>query len=914
MFKRGILLVLLSFSFLFSQEIDLNNPMVQEYLKKNGIEKPTKKEDIEILKNLSNKTQTNQKEESNDDLSDDLNEDEKEKENYEDDKNKDDKKKEDENKTSDNPFFYNSKEKIVAKIEENKIDLKDKSPKELKRFGLSFFNETSNEPLSYITPPDDYVLSKGDTMKVSIYGSQNIDYDLTIDRDGSVNIPKIGKLQLENKEYQQAKSFLLSKLGAFYPNSEVFVSISELRTITVTVTGEAKNPGQYNLPALSKVKDALIYSSGITDIGSVRDVKVLRDDKTISNFDLYSLLRGGKAKGDIHLRSGDVVYVPVANKLVKLLNGVKKPAIYELKSGEKLSKLIDFSGGLLSDSIKTAKLKRSEDGKKRFIDISLSKNIPLKDGDVISILPSSNFYENRVTLLGNVYRDESYEISKDESLSQLLNRVIEKYGMENIFMPETDMNYVVVKRVDNQTLESKIFSKNLTKVIDKKEDLKLKSEDKIFIFNKNLTEDIKYVLVEGEVLNEGKVNFYSGMKLIDALSFAGLKKESDTNSIRVISYDDRLNQTVKFYSLKDANSVSLTKYDEIKVSNYFDTSDFSTVTIKGAVNEPGVFQYSKNLDIKDLINYANGLKKSARLDSFELISYKTVNNQRVPSIKKLNLKDALRKNIALNEYDEVIVQEINGWNERSTVTLSGEVLFPGEYILTPGEKISDLIKRAGGFTNEAFIRGAVFTREDVKKIQQDALQKQVKELENSIIYYSTRGSQAGEKDDNTVLLNYMEKIKAQAKDIEVVGRVAIDLRKDLKEFKDSQYDMVLKDGDSLTIPTYEDSVMVIGEVMTQNALTWKKSDDVIDYIQRVGGMKDSANKKGIFVIKANGEAKKVGYSSIFGLSSVDVQRGDVIVVPFDLSQFSNIKYAKDITSVIYQLAVSAASLKTLGAL
>ncbi len=909
MFFRGLFLLLLGTSFLFSQNIDVNNPLVQEYIKKNGIDKFDKEENLKLPNNLSKK-----------EMNDNIKELEDSKLVDENDSNKTNKVNNElteelkELKEEINPFFYNSKDEVISKISKKK-NKKDETSK-IEKYGLNFFTQTSNEPLAYITPPDNYILSKGDTLKISIYGSQNNSYEVAVDKEGSINIPKIGKLNLENKEYSEAKKYLINKLNSFYPNSEAFISIVDLKTITITVVGEAKNPGQYNLPALSKVKDALIYASGVSQIGSLRNIKVLRNDKVISNFDLYSLLKNGKSKGDLVLRSGDVVFVPIAKKSIKVLNGVKNPAIYELKNNENLQKVIAYSGGLLSDSIKTVKLKRNENGKKVFLDVEIEKDIALKDGDEISILPSSNFYKNRVTLLGNVYRDESYEIKTGETLKSLFEKIINTYGKENIFMPQTDMNYVVVKRIDENTLENKTYSRNLSKILngDKNEDLNLKSEDKIFIFNKDLTQNIKYVLVEGEVETEGKLKFFNGMKLIDALNATGLKKESDTKSIRVISYDENMNQKVNFYSIDEAYNVKLRKYDEIKISNYFETNDFPTVTIKGAVNEPGVFQYNDGMRIKDLINYAKGLKNSARLDSFELISYKTVNSRRLPELNKYNLREVIEKNISLNAYDEVIVQEINGWNERSTVTLKGEVLFPGEYIITPGEKISNVIKRAGGYTKEAFIKGALFTREDVKEIQKDALKKQLKELENSIVYYSTKGSQAGESEDKTMLLRYMEKIKAQAENIEVVGRVAINLERDLEKLKESDYDIVLKDGDTLTIPTYEDSVMVIGEVMTQNALTWKDGEDVVDYIDRVGGMKESANKKGIFVIKANGEAKKVGYSSVFGLSSVDVEKGDVIVVPFDLSQFSNIKYAKDLTSVLYQIAVSAASLKTVGAL
>lgn len=978
-------LVLLFITSLFSQEVDLNNPLVKEYMQKNGINASSLQN--KTIKNKITNLSVKQAKEDELDAKENKNmlEEEgelgnlslEEKELYKFLKYKDfvklknyeqfDKQQQfeefktqdkfstfddykryenfkkyeqlEKEKYSNSPFSYELPETIYESLKEKKVNSFDEKgiisseneirsknqfvfnnkskENKLKRYGLNFFENKSSEPVAFITPPDNYILALGDEIKISIYGSQNIEYTLSIEKDGSLTIPKVGKVNINNFQYKKAKEFLTKKLNNLYPNSEAYITIAELRTVSVSVTGEVKNPGQYNLPGLSKVKDALIYASGISELGSLRNVKLIRNNKTVSTFDLYQLLKKGKSTGDMILRSGDTVFVPLAKKLVSIEEGVRKPAIYELKDNEGLKTLIKYSGGLLSDSIKSVKLQRAKNGKKNFLDIDVSKNISLNDGDKITIPASANFYKNRVSLLGNVYRDEHFQISENETLSQLFNRIIKNHGgLENIFMPQTDLNYVVVKRIDTNTLEEKIYSKNLLEVLkgNKKEDITLKSEDKIYVFNKNLVEDTKYVTVQGEVQKEGKFKYFKGMTLLDVLKSAVLKKESDKNRIRVISYDKNMKQTVKFSSLEFAHTLKLKQYDEISISNFFVTNDFEMISIKGAVNAPGEFQYSKNITLRDLIAYAKGLKNSVRYDSFELISYETINNKRVPKIKKLNLKEALIQDIVLKPYDEVIIQEINGWNEKNIVTLEGEVMFPGEYTITPGEKLSDIIKRAGGFTDEAFVRGSVFTREDVKKIQRQALEKQVKTLEDNILYYSTKGSEAGQSQNNDILLKYMEQLKEQAKDIEVVGRVAVNIPKDIEELKNSEFDMVLKHGDTLTVPTYEDSVMVIGEVMTQNALTWYDGDDVLDYINRVGGMKDSANKEGIFVVKANGEAVKVGYSSLFGLSSTEVEKGDVIVVPFNVSQFSQMQYAKDVTSIIYQIAVSAASLKTLGAL
>ena len=331
-------------------------------------------------------------------------------------------------------------------------------------------------------------------------------------------------------------------------------------------------------------------------------------------------------------------------------------------------------------------------------------------------------------------------------------------------MANTDMGYFVVKRVDEKTLEQKVLSGNLLSAIngEKGLDVTLQSEDKIFIFNKSITQDIKYISVDGEVLRKGKFKYFNGMKLIDALMVAGTKKESDLTKVKVVSIKPDNSYEVKYYHYDQANQINLNPYDDINISNFALNDEFEEITINGSVINGGTFTYSKGLTLNELINMAGGLKQNANKEYFELVSYSIENGIRKHDVKMLRLDESLQNNLKLNPFDEIMIRQIANWGETKTITLRGEVRYPGIYTILPGEKLSSVLKRAGGLTESAFVEGAVFTRVDIQKIQQDAFKKQLNDLESSMLYLST---QPDELEKVQILLNYCKYLNRFEKEV-----------------------------------------------------------------------------------------------------------------------------------------------------
>jgi protein involved in polysaccharide export with SLBB domain len=811
------------------------------------------------------------------------------------------------------PFFYEDQISLVEEIEKRQVSIKINIS--LERFGAKFF-ENRNGDLSTSGVPDDYILSTGDSLKISVYGLSEYEGELEINKDGKIIIPQVGALTIRGLKYKVAKGMIYNKLQATYPNTAINITIGNTSPFSVSVVGEVKKPGLYTVNALSKVKDALSLANGISEIGSMRNIEIKRHGKVVATFDLYELLRGGKENGDVYLYPGDVIFVPTAKKIVSLDGNVKSPALYELKNNETFKNLLDISGGVNSDTTKTIKVFRSENGVRRLFEAQQNEKVILQDGDKIVVGKISDVTDNQVYLFGNIYKNESVSIIKDDTVGSLFKRLFDFYGIEKILMSNTDMSYFLVKRVDQNTLEPKILSGNLSSAIkgDKTLDIQLQSEDKIFIFNQAMTQDIKYISVNGEVLRSGKFKYFNGMKLIDALMVAGTKKESDLNKIKVVSLKSDNTYDIKYYDFESANSVFLNSYDSVSITNFENDERAEKITIKGSVVTEGTYIYSKGLTINNLINLAGGLRQNANKEYFELVSYKIENGIRKHDVKVINFQEAMEKQLSLNPFDEVMIRQVSQWNETRTITLKGEVKFPGVYTIMPGEKLSSVLKRAGGLNPTAFVEGAVFTRVDIQKLQQDAFKKQLDDLESSMLYLSSQPDEAGKTGSSAEMLQILDSIRKRAAETVMLGRLSIKLSKNLVDFEKTPYDVVLKGGDTLVIPEMEQSVAIMGEVMNTTAVTYVEGNEVWDYINQAGGLKESADDEGVFMVKANGESQRIKKHFLFGYSNSEVATGDTIVVPFKMNRFSGLKFAKDITGIIYQIAVSAAALKTVGAL
>jgi protein involved in polysaccharide export with SLBB domain len=297
----------------------------------------------------------------------------------------------------------------------------------------------------------------------------------------------------------------------------------------------------------------------------------------------------------------------------------------------------------------------------------------------------------------------------------------------------------------------------------------------------------------------------------------------------------------------------------------------------------------------------------------EILRYEVKDGERTQEILSIDLNKA--NSVVVKDYDEVTIFRIPNWYDKQSITITGQVKFPGTYTFNSGNRLSDILTRVGGYTDNAFLYGASFERESVKKLQQQALRDAMIRLKKKLAIMDDKPSEAGESNvDKESLAETLDTLSEQGDRLSPLGRVTINLPHDINVLRSSTSDIVLKDGDRLNIPTSIDTIMVVGEVMSPTAVIYDNdNDNVMSYITRVGGFTPIADDDHIYVVHANGEAEKVD-GDLFYSSQASVRPGDVIVVPQVLVTSTGMQVAKDIASILYQFAITAASLKTVGAL
>ncbi len=764
----------------------------------------------------------------------------------------------------------------------------------LSRFGARFFYNKNSLNSKNLAVPDYYEVNVGDMVKIQIFGGNDKTINTKVNNNGNINLPVVGPIHVAGMSVYNLKQAIKRKLKPTYRNYKIVVNVSVNSFIQVTLTGFVKAPGIYNLNSLSTIKDLLITANGFGKLGSMRNVYLKRGNKVIKIIDFYKLIKNGEVVDNTLLRNGDIIYVPKAKKLVKLSGAVNIPAIYELKDNDTLKSLINYAGGLTPNgSSKFIKIKEYESNsyvKVLFKDIN--SNLKLLNGDEIFVYKISELNKNYVNVYGNIEKPGSFEIPKDKKLATLLKKLT--------YLKDTYKDYGLIERFDGKIVS---FS------IKNPQDITLESKDKIYIFNKYQIMPNFYVTIKGDVVKSAKLRFFNGMTLKDVINNAGANMLFDKSKVQISRYNKNLERVLKFVDYNKNKDMKILPFDEITLYKYVDFHPLQPVLIYGEVNKPHTYLYSKNLTLNDLIKMGGGFNLKADKHYIELIRYKIVDNQRVRVIKKLDFnKD---KNLAILPYDEINVKRIPNWYDRISVTIKGAVKYPGVYIIKQGETLDSVIKRAGGFNKNAYLYGAVFTRESVKKLQTAQLKKMIYRLKKKVAVISASAKGAGEGSlDAKNLIDAIDSLAIQAEKLKPIGRIAIKLDNNLAKFQKSPYNITLENHDNLYIPTKPDTVTTLGEVLTPSAFVYT-SNEALDYIKKSGGVTDLAGNV-YFVVHANGFTQKEKVDGWF--NDIKVKPGDVITVPITIKTSTWYGIAKDITSIVYQLAITAASLKTVGAL
>lgn len=772
----------------------------------------------------------------------------------------------------------------TVKVEEDELllSLEDTIIKKLdsKIYGHEILNRFISASTKHVNVNENYILGFGDKISISVWSNYSqFDNSFTINKEGYLKVETRTikkRIYLKGMTLHKAKEKIKMTLSNYltFKTGEINISLESTRNINISVYGEVTNPGSYTTNATSTIFEGINFARGVSEIASVRYIKVIKSNGKNNIFDLYKYLENPQYKDDFFLSDNDIIHVPVAQKLITISGAVKRNFTFELLENEGIKELIYYAGGFQKDAIKNkVQLVRYVDKKRVFIDVDVLNNngkisdFKLLNGDRIFVDKITAEYNNYIKIKGSVYNPRKFELLPNMHLSD----AIRKAGL----MPNAKTDFAIITR-KNEDGTKNYLSFDIKKVQEnigiEEIDFALENEDVITIWSKMRYSDKMYFSVIGAVREPDKYPYgtIQSIRVLDAINIAG-GLARDASSIVIIHRQDPLKTFEKQYIKLDLDeilgnpycneNVVLKPYDELEVLSDNSFNEKSFVIINGAVNNPNRFQYGKNMTLSDLITMAGGFKLMASTNNIEISRVIIKNNEPTKvTVAKVDFdKNSINKHddsssFKLKPYDIVMVRNVPEFEMQKMITLTGEVKYPGEYtLISNNERISSVIKRAGGLSDEAFAEGASIYRN---------------------------------KDD--------------------IGYIVLRLQEAMNN-NYSKFNYILKDGDVLDIPKQKDFVTIQGAIRASKKykdeiasnksginVPFHKGKRSMYYINNYGGgVSKEASKKNILVEHPNGEISKTYNYGLFKIYP-EVRKGSVIKVSYKKKKSKKDKDKKDI--------------------
>ena len=670
-----------------------------------------------------------------------------------------------------------------------------------KVFGRDIFNnkELSFEPNMNIATPQNYRLGPGDAVIIDIYGASQKTIQSTVSPDGEVTIEGYGPVNVSGLTVAQANARLRNTLGSRYRSSRIKLTVGQTKTIMVNVMGEVKAPGTYTLSAFATVFHALYMAGGTNDLGTLRNIKVYRNNRLVTVVDIYDYILNGKLTGNVRLADNDVIVVGPYDCLVTIAGKVKRPMIYEMKKNESVNSLLKYSGGFAGDAYKKSVRVNRKTGREYAVynveEFDFS-SFRVDDGDSISVDSILPRYANTVEVKGAVFRPGMYNLG--EQVNSVRTLVEHAEGMtEDAFT-----NRAVMHRMKkDRTLE--VIAVDIAGIMDGKvADIPLKENDVLFI---------------------------------------------PTRQEKIVE---------------------------------------RTLTIRGEVQYPGVYQYADNETLEDFVLQAGGLTDKAStvnvMVSRRVMDAKALRPDSViAKTYTLSLKDGFvidgTPGFKLMPFDEVMIRQSPAYVEQQNVSITGEVMFAGLYTLDHrNARLSELFKKAGGATDQAYLKGARIIRkanEQEKQRMEAVLKMQREEMQKNLLQLAASSNNASAISQTS---KDVERTNIEKFNVPSEYPVGIDLPEALAN-PGSDADIILREGDRLVIPQYNGTVKINGAVMFANTVAYEKGKKASYYIDQAGGFASDALKSKAYIIYMNGKVAKLSHGA-------KVQPGSEIIIPAKLKR------------------------------
>jgi len=810
----------------------------------------------------------------------------------------------------------------IAEIDEEEID-----EDELKPYGYDVF---ANAPYTFapsmdIAVPEDYLIGAGDTLSIQLFGKENDIYELEVSRQGEIVIPLLGPFKVSGLTFLEVKKYLSSEIKKKILGVDTVITLANLRSVRVFVAGDAFKPGPYVLSALSSMTHALFAAGGINDIGSLRNIQLKRAGKLVTTLDLYDLLINGDSSHDAILKSGDVVFVSPVGKRVTIDGEVTRPAIYELSQGETFSSALKMAGGLLPSAYpKSTVVERyNEHNSRTIVNIDLTETSSLKRkvfaGDVVKVMKTSEQFDQSVTIIGAVSRPGKYQWHVGQKVTDLLPNI------HGYMLDDADLNYSIVVREKDIGRNIEIVQFSLFNAIsnpESKDNIELNQQDRVLVFSVNdkLVSDApsldSMAMTQEELFKlekeKAKLDFEDRqfwLEFGEEKPFEEVDELDESLKLAKQSMEELIGGEVnEELELKDMGLFSRQRMLApviLKLKQQAASGEpIQLIEVVGAVKYPGVYPLAINSEVNELIYASGGLLESAYLDKADITRNIITDNKAMKSSINVSLKESLagnkQHNISIKSKDRLNVHVIPAWQENHTVELRGEFMFPGKYTIQRGESLSQLIERAGGYTEYAYKDASVFTREKLKQMEFQNILKLSESLRIEIASKSL-----AQKDSQSIDYEQVKLLLADLTKVTPVGRLVVDLPK-LEQGESA--DILLEDGDVLFVPAKQNSINVIGQVQLATSHLIHKGFDAFDYVELSGGAKQQADLDRIYVIKANGRVYIPESEGWFSTSvGNQLSPGDTVVVPLDSYFMDDLSLWATGTQIIYQAAVAIAA-------
>lgn len=647
-----------------------------------------------------------------------------------------------------------------------------------KVFGRDIFNnkDLTFEPNMNIATPQNYILGPGDAVYIDIYGASQKTIESTVSPDGEVTIEGFGPVQVSGLTVAQANARLRSTLGARYSSSKIKLTVGQTRSIMINVMGEVKNPGTYTLPAFATVFHALYMAGGTNDIGTMRNIKVYRNNRLVSVVDIYDYILNGKLTGNVRLADNDVISVGPYDCLVNITGKVKRPMYYEMKRNESVGTLLKYAGGFTGDAYKKSVRIVRKTGREYSVynvdEFDMSA-FHLADEDSVSVDSILPRFSNMVEVKGAVFRPGMYQVGGDIN-------------------------------------------------------------------------SVKTLIEHADGLRE---------EAFTARAVMHRMKKDRTLEVVPVDVEGILDGTVP--------DIPIQNNDVLFIPTKQEMMEEQTITIHGEVQYPGIYKYADNETLEDFVLQAGGLKQTASTVKVD-VSRRIVNPKALTTDSVIArtytfaLKDGFvidgTPGFKLMPFDEVYVRKSPGYYKQQNVVVEGEVMFSGTYTLSKkNQRLSDLIKSAGGVNDRGYVAGARLERKvnESERARMEAVLKKAKEEAEQMEIEAA-------KENKKIDLKDSEKIKKF--EMPEFYSVGIELDKALAN-PGCDADIVLREGDKIIVPQYNGTVKINGAVMYPNTVGFQKGKKAKYYINQAGGFSEKAKKSQTYIVYMNGTIAKVSQNA-----------------------------------------------------